>query len=58
MVVLRAHNIEHEIWQRIAMQVPSLPKKLYLNYLSKKLRNFEIKSLNDYDFWLPLQTEI
>lgn len=54
MVVLRAHNIEHEIWQRIAMQVPSLPKKLYLNYLSKKLRNFEIKSLNDYDFLVAI----
>ncbi|MBL7820338.1 MAG: glycosyltransferase [Saprospiraceae bacterium] len=54
LVVLRAHNIEHEIWQRIAMQVPSLPKKLYLNYLSKKLKNFEIKSLNDYDFLVAI----
>ncbi len=54
MVVLRAHNIEHEIWARIAHQVPFLPKKIYLHYLSKKLKNFEVKTLNEYDFLVAI----
>ncbi|MGB4970485.1 MAG: glycosyltransferase, partial [Saprospiraceae bacterium] len=54
MIVLRAHNIEHEIWQRIAKQVQFLPKKLYLRYLSNKLKNFEVNTLNDYDFLVAI----
>ncbi len=54
MVVLRAHNIEHEIWSRIASQVKFIPKKLYLHHLSKKLKNFEINKLNDFDFLVAI----
>jgi len=54
LVVLRAHNIEHEIWMRIANQVKFLPKKFYLAHLGKKLRNFELSILNDYDFLVAI----
>lgn len=54
LVVLRAHNIEHEIWKRIADQVGFLPKKFYLKYLSNKLKNFELKILNEYDFLVAI----
>ncbi|HEX5624875.1 MAG TPA: glycosyltransferase family 4 protein, partial [Saprospiraceae bacterium] len=54
LIVLRAHNIEHEIWQRIATQVKFLPKKWYLHYLSRKLKNFEVNTLNDYDFLVAI----
>lgn len=54
LIVLRAHNIEHEIWLRIADQVKFLPKKLYLNYLSKKLKNYELNILNDYDYLVAI----
>lgn len=54
LVVLRAHNIEHEIWMRIADQVSFLPKKLYLNHLSKKLKKYELEILNDYDFLVAI----
>ncbi|MBK8955721.1 MAG: glycosyltransferase [Saprospiraceae bacterium] len=53
-IVLRAHNIEHEIWLRIADQVNFLPKKIYLSYLSKKLKNYELEILNDYDFLVAI----
>lgn len=54
MVVMRAHNIEHEIWDRISKQIKFFPKKWYLSYLSKKLKNFEIQKLNDYDFLVAI----
>ncbi len=48
-VVLRAHNIEHKIWQRIAENCPNPLKKLYINHLYKTLRRFEIGILNKID---------
>ena len=54
MVVMRAHNVEHEIWERIGSNTRFLPKKWYINYLSQKLRKFEIDKLNDYDFLVPI----
>lgn len=53
-VVMRAHNVEHEIWDRISNNTPFLPKKWYLTHLTKKLRNYEISHLNDYDFLVAL----
>lgn len=54
LIVLRAHNIEHEIWSRIASQVRFIPKKLYLHYLSNKLKKYEIAALNEYDFLVAI----
>jgi glycosyltransferase involved in cell wall biosynthesis len=48
-VVLRAHNIEHKIWQRIAENCPNPFKKIYLNHLYNALRRFEIGILNKMD---------
>ncbi|TVR82374.1 MAG: glycosyltransferase [Saprospirales bacterium] len=54
LVVMRSHNIEHEIWDRITHNTRFLPKKWYIKYLSKKLKNFELGVLNDYDFLVPI----
>jgi len=48
-VVLRSHNIEHLIWERVAEKSTNFLKKSYLRYLAKKLKNYELKSLNKYD---------
>jgi len=53
-VVMRAHNIEHEIWDRISKQIKFIPKKLYLKHLSQKLKKFEIERLNDYDLLIAI----
>lgn len=53
-IVMRAHNIEHEIWDRITEQIDFIPKKLYLSYLSKKLKKFEVDRLNKYDFLVAI----
>ncbi|MFI5164284.1 MAG: glycosyltransferase family 4 protein [Bacteroidia bacterium] len=50
-IVMRSHNIEHEIWERIANNEPRVfgVKKWYLKILAKQLRNYEISRLNKYD---------
>lgn len=48
-IVLRAHNIEHLIWKRIASQTNMPLKKLYLLHLSKTLKTYEMQSLIDAD---------
>jgi len=40
-IVLRAHNIEHLIWERIARNCSNPLKKCYLGHLSRTLKKFE-----------------
>lgn len=54
LVVMRAHNVEHEIWERLQTNVKFLPKRWYLKYLTTKLKRFEIETLEDYDFLVPI----
>jgi polysaccharide biosynthesis protein PslH len=54
LVVMRAHNVEHEIWQRITDNARFLPKKWYLQHLTKKLQLFENQVLNAYDLLLAI----
>ncbi|MEM9819821.1 MAG: glycosyltransferase family 4 protein [Bacteroidota bacterium] len=53
-IAMRAHNVEYEIWQRIAQNTVFLPKKWYLNYLTGKLRHFEQSALVHYDLLVPI----
>ncbi len=53
-IVMRSHNVEHEIWKRITENTRIGAKKMYLNLLSKRLENFEIKSLNSYDMMVAI----
>ena len=48
-VVLRSHNIEHLIWERVANISKNPLKKFYLGHLAKTLRNYELGMLNRYD---------
>lgn len=48
-VVMRAHNVEHEIWERVSENSGSWAKRMYLRHLTKKLRNYEIQQLGNYD---------
>ncbi len=52
--VFRAHNIEHEIWQRVAINESNFFKKNYLLSLSKRLRNLEKLLINKVDLLLTL----
>lgn len=48
-VVLRAHNIEHRIWQRIGSGCRNPIRKFYLSHLTRTLRRYELKILNEVD---------
>ena len=53
-ISMRAHNVEHEIWERIAGNTSFLPKKWYLGHLTEKLKKYEVQHLNDYDLLVPI----
>ncbi len=40
-IVLRAHNVEHQIWQRLSENEPALHKRFYMRYLARKVKKFE-----------------
>jgi len=48
-VILRAHNIEHLIWERIAGGCANPVKKLYLNHLARTLKLYELETLHKVD---------
>jgi len=48
-IVLRAHNIEHRIWQRVAEETRNPLKRWYVNHLSRTLKNYELAILNEVD---------
>lgn len=48
-IVLRAHNVEHQIWRRVAQSTRNIFKKMYLRHLSLTLRAYECEHINDYD---------
>jgi polysaccharide biosynthesis protein PslH len=47
-VVMRAHNVEHEIWERLTQNAHPI-KRFYLKSITPRLRNFEVGALNKYD---------
>ncbi len=47
--VLRAHNIEHLIWDRIAEITANPFRKWYLQHLAKTLKRYELSILNKFD---------
>jgi len=53
-IVLRAHNIEHLVWKRVASITKNPLKKAYLNHLSATLEDYEKNILNQYDGIVPI----
>ncbi|MCX6231356.1 MAG: glycosyltransferase family 4 protein [Bacteroidetes bacterium] len=48
-IILRAHNVEHLIWERIAEETKNPFKKLYLRHLAKTLKKYEVTTLLQCD---------
>ncbi len=48
-VILRAHNVEHLIWQQVAKSARNPFKRQYLKHLALTLRAYELEHVNDYD---------
>lgn len=48
-IVLRAHNVENQIWRRIAHCTKNPLKRWYLKHLALALNAYEQEHVNDYD---------
>jgi glycosyltransferase involved in cell wall biosynthesis len=48
-VLIRSHNVEYLIWERLAKGANNPFKRWYLKLLKKKLRNYEIRYYNLFD---------
>jgi len=53
-IVLRSHNVEFEIWERLSENQVSFVKKRYMEYLTRKLKRFELKKLQEIDLLLAI----
>jgi glycosyltransferase involved in cell wall biosynthesis len=53
-IVMRAHNVEYEIWERIAQNTSNPLKRTYLNLLTHRLRRYEVEQLSNYDLLLAI----
>lgn len=53
-IVMRSHNLEYEIWERMLNNMKFSLKKLYIQYLVRKLKRYELKNLNVYDFLITV----
>ena len=45
-IVLRSHNLEFIIWEKIARGTRNPLKRIYLSYLARKLREYELSAMN------------
>lgn len=52
-IVYRAHNIEHEIWERSAAMSRGF-KYYYLKVLAGRIKRFEKNFINQYDLLVPI----
>lgn len=48
-IFLRAHNVEHKIWERIGEQTKPSFKKYYLRLLANQLKRYELNALQKTD---------
>ncbi len=53
-IFLRAHNVEHEIWQRMAKNEENTVRSWYFDYSARKLKKYEIAQLKQIDYLLPI----
>ncbi len=56
-IVLRSHNLEFMIWERLALKSGNRAKKTYLKVLAKQLKRYELATLNDVDGLVSISFE-
>jgi glycosyltransferase involved in cell wall biosynthesis len=56
-IVLRSHNLEHLIWERLANLEGNKAKKVYLKHLASRLKKYEKQVLNDVQAIAAISSE-
>lgn len=54
LIAMRAHNVEHQIWEHIAANSKFFLKKFILNKASARLRKFELDAMNKVDLFVAI----
>lgn len=49
LIILRAHNIEHLIWERLYQGEANVARRWYLKHLSRTLKKYEIDAIKKVD---------
>ncbi|HMI04154.1 MAG TPA: glycosyltransferase family 4 protein [Pedobacter sp.] len=47
-IIYRAHNIEFDVWERIAMTESFTPRRRYLQFLARRLKVYETEQINRF----------
>ncbi len=53
-IALRSHNVEHEIWSRLAANEKNHFRRSYMGILSRRLLKYELQAIRLCDFHIPL----
>lgn len=56
-IILRPHNVEHQIWERHLEHEKNQAKKTYLQLQNKRLAKFELEAFNHADIIAPITDE-
>lgn len=56
-IVLRSHNVEYLIWERLSESEPNPLKKLYLGLAASKLKAFELQTLKQIDLLVSISED-
>ena len=48
-LIYRSHNIENQVWERLSQQKSDPFKKSYLKMHAKRIKNYELQQLNNFD---------
>lgn len=47
-LIYRAHNVEYDVWERLAVREYFRPRRVYLEFLSRRLKAFETDQINRF----------
>jgi polysaccharide biosynthesis protein PslH len=53
-IVLRTHNVEHRIWERITLHEKNLAKKIFLKKMTNQLKKFEYSTFKLIDGYMAI----
>lgn len=54
LISLRAHNIEHEIWNRTSESESNILKKWYIKHMVRRILSLKKRVINNYDLLVPV----
>lgn len=55
-VIYRAHNVEHEIWERLAQNEPNVIKRIYLKLQTRRLKREELNCIKSVSGIVAIST--